>query len=110
MLWDLRGEKASQVYKSWDTAVKLALGCPRWTRIFLLQEVLTCGDTSARTDILSRYGKFVKGLKSSASEEVRILFNLVSRDLQSTTGRNLKFLEAQSAVKLSSAFSSMAVP
>ena len=29
-------------------------------------------------------------------QEVRILFNLVSRDLQSTTGRNLKYLAAQS--------------
>ena len=96
MLWDLGGEKASQVYNSWDTAVKLAWGCPRWTRTFLLQEVLTGGDTSARTDILSRYGKFVKGLKSSVSQEVRILFNLVSRDIQSTTGRNLKYLAAQS--------------
>ena len=70
--------------------MKLAWSCPRWTRTFLLQEVLTGAYTSARTDILGRYGKFVKGLKSSVSQEVRILFNLVSRDLQSTTRRRLR--------------------
>ena len=61
MLWDLGGDKASQMYSAWDTAVKLAWSCPRWTRTFLLQQVLASGMTSARTDILGRYGKFFKG-------------------------------------------------
>ena len=36
MLWDLGGEKAGQVYRSWNTAVKLTWSCPRWTRTFLV--------------------------------------------------------------------------
>ena len=96
MLWNLMGEKASQVFSAWDTAVKLTWSCPRWTRSFLLQQVLSCGDTSARTDILARYGKFSRGLRTSVSKEVRVLYNMVSRDMQTTTAKNRRFIEAQS--------------
>ena len=81
MLWDLGGDKASQVYSAWDTAVKLSWSCPRWTRTFLLQQVLACGMTSAKTDVLGRYGKFAMGLRTSVCQEVRVLFNYVARDL-----------------------------
>ena len=81
MLWDLGGDKASQVYSAWDTAFKLSWSCPRWTRTFLLQQVLACGMTSARTDVLGRYGKFAMGLRTSVCQEVRVLFNFVARDL-----------------------------
>ena len=92
MLWDLGGDKASQLYSAWDTAVKLTWSCPRWTRTFLMQKVLAGDLTSARTDILGRYGKFCRGLRTSVSQEIRVLFNLVSRDLQCTTGKNLKLV------------------
>ena len=96
MLWDLGGEKASQLYSAWDTAVKLTWSCPRWTKTFLLQQVLSCGGTSARTEILGRYAKFSQGLRTSVSKEVRVLFNFVARDLQTTTAKNLKFVTDQS--------------
>ena len=76
MLWDLGGEKASEVYSAWDTAIKLV-------------QVLSCGDISARTDILSRYGQFFRGLKNSVSQEVRVRFNFVARDL-TTSAKKLK--------------------
>jgi hypothetical protein len=97
MLWDLGGTCASHVYTAWDLAVKLAWGCPRGTRTFLLQQVLSCGMTSARTDILGRYGKFFSGLRTSVSMEVRVLSNLVSRDMQSTTAKNLMFVTQASS-------------
>ena len=98
MLWDLGGDKASQLYTAWDTAVKLTWSCPRWTRTFLLQKVLTCGLSSAKTDILGRYGKFCRGLRTSVCQEVRVLFNLVSRDLQCTTAKNLKLVRDSSGL------------
>ena len=97
MLWDLGGVKASHVYSAWDLAVKLTWGCPRATRTFLLQKVLSCGMSSARTDIMSRYAKFFRGLRNSVSMEVRVLSNLVSRDLQSTTAKNLRLLNHESS-------------
>ena len=66
----------------------------------MLQHVLSCGETSAKTDILSRYSKFTKGLRTSVSQEVRVLFNLAARDLQSTTAKNIKFVENKSGSDL----------
>ena len=93
MLWNLSGEKANQVYTAWVTAIKLAWDCPRWTKTFLVQQVLADGFTSAKVNILSRYCTFARGLKLSVSKEIRTLFNLVSRDLQSTTGQNLNLVK-----------------
>ena len=50
--------KARQVFTAWNTAVKLTWGCPRQTKTFLLQNVLSREISSARTDILGRYPKF----------------------------------------------------
>ena len=98
MLWDLGGDRASQVYTAWNTAVKLTWSCPRWTKTFLVQQVLSCGNSSAETDILARYGKFSMGLRTSTSQEVRVMFNLLSRNLQSTTGKNLKLIAERSGL------------
>ena len=57
---------------------------------------ISCGMTSARTDILGRYGKFFSGL--GVSMEVRVLSNMVFRDLQSTTAKNLMFVRQSSSV------------
>ena len=54
VLWDLQGEGAVQYCNSWTTAIKLAWNCPRATRSYLVQEVLACGSTSAKADILVR--------------------------------------------------------
>ena len=48
--------------------------------------------TLAKTDILLRYAKFFRGLRSSVSDEIRVLCNLICRDSQSTTAKNLKFI------------------
>ena len=98
MLWDLSGDKAAQVFSAWDTAVKLTWSCPRWTRTFLLQQVLSPDFLSARSDILGRYGNFARGLRASVSKEVRVLFNFVARDLRSTTAKNLKFVRIKSGL------------
>ena len=98
MLWDLSGEGACQVFNAWRVAIKLAWSCPRDTRTYLVQQVLSCDLTSARTDILARYGKFFRSLRSSTSMEVAVMANLVSRDLQSTTGANLRLLEEVSGL------------
>ena len=98
MLWDLAGEKAAQVYNSWNTAVKLTWNCPRQTKTFLVQQVL-CNDMfSARTDILARYVSFFRSLRTSSNLEIRVLANLTSRDHQSTTGKNLRAVQRASGL------------
>ena len=98
MLWNLSGDGASQVFNAWNIGVKLAWECPRDTRTYLAQQVLSCGLDSARTDILVRYAKFFKSLRSSPSREVSVMANIVSRDIQTTTGSNLRMVEEASGL------------
>ena len=66
---------------------------PRGTRTYLAQQVLAPGLSSARADILARYGGFFRGLRKSPSPEVAVMANLAGRDLRTTTGRNLMYLQ-----------------
>ena len=90
------GEMAKQTFNSWGTAVRLAWDCPRYTRTFLVQQVLCCGHTSARADIMSRYCKYLRSLQHSASWEVRVLANYVGTDIRTVTAKNTRELELAS--------------
>ena len=92
-LWDLGGDKAKQLYTAWSTSVKLAWGLPQQTRTYFLQQLLSCGFSSAKVDILTCFVKFFQGLKSSACYEVQVLSRLLSRDMLSVTGKNLRLVQ-----------------
>ena len=98
MLWDLAGVGACQVFNAWNMATKLTWDCPRETRTYLVQQVLSCGLTTAKTDVLLRYSKFFQSLRSSTSKEVATMANLVSRDVQTTTGTNLRLIERETGL------------
>ena len=66
----------------------------------MVEQVLSCGMTSARTDILTRYTKFFKGLRTSTSMEVSTLANLVGRDVQTTTEKNIRLIEELSGLSV----------
>ena len=93
MIWDLSGQKAQTVYNSYNTAIKMIWSVPRNMKTFLVQKVLAGGHTSAKTDIISRYGRFFQSLLSSASEEVRLLSRLVARDMRTVTAKNLDYVK-----------------
>ena len=95
-LWDLCGEMACQVYNSWWTSMKLAWGVPRGTRGSLAQHVLSCGISSVRVDILSKFVGFFQSLRSSPCPEVSFLASLVGRDIRTVTGRNLRLVGRES--------------
>ena len=97
-LWDLGGDKAMQVYNAWNTTVKMAWCCPQWTRTYLVQQVLSCGQTSAKVAILCRYVKFFHSMRNSACKEVQVLSRLLARDMQSVTGKNLQFISEMSGL------------
>ena len=65
-----------------------------------MQQVLSLGFTSARSAILPRFGKFFRGLGEVPSHEVRVTAFLVSRDLRSVTGRNVRFVREQTGQDL----------
>ena len=53
---------------------------------------------SARIDIMARFSNFYKKLRISSSKEVQIQVSIVSRDIRSTTARNLAFLKEESGL------------
>ena len=85
-----------------NSAVKLVWGCPIWTRTYILHNLLNCGQSSARVDIIGRYGSFYKGLRDSASHEVRVVSRYVARDVRTTTGKNLGLLRSLTGLNLHS--------
>ena len=73
-LWQLGSDLASQYFSAWRTCVKLTWQLPRSTHTYLVHHYLSCGLTSVRTDTLSRYATFLKGLRHSSSMEVAVMF------------------------------------
>ena len=89
MLWDLYGVEAKKVFRSWNTAVKDVWGVPRSTHTFLVEHLLGLGLPSVRHKLICQYVGFFRKLQTSASWEVRVLSQIVARDAQSVTGRNV---------------------
>ena len=88
MLWDLYGEVAGQVYRSWNTCVKLVWNLPRSTHNYFVENLLSEGFPSVRRRILGQYVNFLQRLRKSVSSEVRIMSFIAAADVRSTTGRN----------------------
>ena len=88
MLWDLFSEMSGQVFRSWNTCVKLAWGIPRSSHNYV-SDFLADSLPSVKKKILAQYVSFFQNLSKSCSREVRILAGIVSQDIQSVTGRNL---------------------
>ena len=95
MLWQLDGDMAGKYFRCWSTAVKLSWKTPRATRTYLVDHLLAANLVSTRRQVLSRYVKFLRGLLSSRSKEVALVASVVSRDVRSTTGRNLWLIEEE---------------
>ena len=98
MLWDLYGNMSNQVYRSWNTTVKLVWGLPRSTHNYFVEHLLAKDIRSARQQILSQYIGFLKRLGKSVSSEVRIMKHIVAQDIRSVTGRNCFKLREEFAV------------
>ena len=86
MTWDLYSEEAGKYYRCWNTCVKLAYNCPRSSHTYVVTGLLAAGLCSVRTQILSRYVKFVRSLLKSESPEVVSVANKVMRDRGTHTG------------------------
>ena len=97
-LWQLDSPMAGQYYSAWRTCVKLAWQVPRSTHNYFLDHLLAIGLSSVETDILSRYVKFVAGLRTSPSMEVRVMCGVAAGDVRTTTGRNLWFLKQKTGL------------
>ena len=95
MLWNLYGNGANQVFRSWNTCVKLAWGVPRWTHNYFVEHILSAGIPHIRQQVLCQYLGFFKKLISSDSEEIRLVANIAGRDANSVMGTNLRKIEEE---------------
>ena len=75
MIWDLYGTMANQVYRSWDTQVKLVWGLPRSTHNYFVEHLLATDFRAARQQIMWQYVGFLGRLGRSVSSEVRIMYS-----------------------------------
>ena len=89
MLWNLYGEQAGQFYRSWNTCTKLVWELPRQTHGYFVDSLLSCGYPSTRSQVLSRYVKFVRTLLLSPSKEVAVVARVAGMNASSNTGRNI---------------------
>ena len=88
MLWDLYSESSGQMYRSWNTCVKLVWNLPRSTHNYFVDNLLARDFISVRQRILSQYVSFLRRLRNSVSAEVRIMSVIAAADVRSTTGKN----------------------
>ena len=77
MLWDLYGDQAAKFFRCWNTCVKLCWDVPRSTHNYFVDNFLSCGFSSIRQQILTRYVKFYRTLVKSPSKEVAVLAKIV---------------------------------
>ena len=89
---------AGMFFRSWNTCVKLAWNVPRSTHTYLVNHLLAVNHSSFREQLLVRYWKFFQKLKKSKSSPVQLLANIVSRDIRTTTGRNLNFIQTETGL------------
>ena len=88
MLWDLYSDSSGQMYRSWNTCVKLVWNLPRSTHNYFVDNLLAEDFPSVRQQILSQYVSFLRRLRRSVSAEVRIMSMIAAADIRSTTGKN----------------------
>ena len=98
MLWDLSSEMAGQFFRSLNTSVKLSWGVPRATHTYLVNHLLAVNHSSFREQLLVRYVKCFHKLRNSNSAPVKLLANVVARDIRSTTEKNLHLIEEESGL------------
>ena len=106
MLWDLKSNPAEQVFKSWNTCVKLIYRVPRSTFTYLVEGFLAESETTLRNQILGRYPSFFRKLLNSPSKEVRVLARTIKYDPRSITCQNLRYLREVTGLEQVEQFSS----
>ena len=93
MIHDLASPSTESIFKSWNTAIKLSWNVTRSTFTYIVENLLAKNFQTLRNQIYSRYSRFFQSLLNSSSKEVSFLANIVSRDCQSVTARNIKLVD-----------------
>ena len=92
LLYDLQSEYASSLFKQWSVQARLAHGVRMETHTTVVEGFLCKDNASLRSQVLSRYPKFVRKLLESNSKEIRFLSIILLTDQRSNLCRNISYL------------------
>ena len=87
-LWNLFGPKVDKIYKSYNTATRIAYNVDRTTRSFLIEPLSECYHPI--TLLCSRYVKFYETNSNCKKPSIRILSKVCESDLRTRYGQNLR--------------------
>ena len=98
MLWDLESEIVGQYCRVWNTAVKLTYAVPRSTHTYLVEHLLAVNFLPVKSELMSRYVKFLDSLLNNKSSEVQFLVKTALSYVRSTTSKNLLLIQQESGL------------
>ena len=90
VLWDLFGNEAERLEKTWNISQRLMLGLHRETHRYFLEPVSETKHIMFQ--LYRRFSTFINHILQSKKRPHRILCGTVRNDCRSTTGRNLRKL------------------
>ena len=90
--WDLAGPEATKFYNVATISIKEAWNVPRATHRYFLP-VLAPSFVPARAEVLARFVRFFRSLRTAPSHEVTTAALLLARDMRSTLAKNLAYVE-----------------
>jgi hypothetical protein len=87
-LWNLFGNEATRLEKSWNVAQRIMLGLPRNAHRYFIEPL---SDTPhIMHSLFKRYIKFINAVRTSRKTVLREILQTVNDDCRSTTGANLR--------------------
>ena len=90
VLWDLFGNEAERLEKTWNISQRLMLGLHRETHRYFLEPVSETKHIMFQ--LYRRFSTFINHILQSKKRPLRILCGTIRNDCRSTTGRNLRKL------------------
>ena len=87
-----------QLVNSFNVNARIVFDIPRNSHCWIVEEL--CGGKHAQQQIYSRYIKFVNTLATTHRDNVRSLFNIVSVDVRSQVGSNLRKLQLDTGITI----------
>ena len=91
-LWRFDSNYVTSFYSRWNVTARNVFGVKFDTHVNVVEGFLCKDIVSLKSQVLSRYPKFVRKLLHSTSKEVRFLSRIVLTDQRSNLCRNISYL------------------
>ena len=89
VLWDFRGEYTKKISKSWSVATRHMWNIPVNSHRYFVEPL---GGVHLKTMLITRYITFIQNLRKSSRPPVIFLLERIITNLDSVTGRNVKYV------------------